>query len=447
MKQPVIPPVAEKERLLRAAEERQRLVSQAIEAALAIGDLSKEAQNPVTAKEFIQLTAERINAIISFEACGFFVVDQTNADIELLWSSSDDVLDRLDRQMEYLIEQGYTAWAVREPRGIVVYSHDQLYRVLLHPLATYSRVRGVFVGLYPVRGNRWPHGARQAVSLILRNAAGALESLEYHALARRREAEMNSTIARRVDELHRRDQQLANARKLDAIGELAGGVAHQFNNALMVLTGNLELIKMGLPEMSELQKQIGRIDEAAKRMQDLAAKLLAYARGGKYVTRSVPVRTLIEDALAELKVKQAGALEFDLQLPDDLWCVAVDTTQMRLVLSAIVTNAVEAMEKGGLLRISVKKHTFVANGPDLPIGLSPGVYVLIRIEDDGDGIPENIKNRIFEPFFSTKFTGRGLSLAAVYGIVQNHHGAVSVDSVEGKGTTVCLYLPLADVPC
>ena len=439
-------PGGEKERLLRAAEEKQRSVSGAIEAALSIGDLAKETDNPITVREFIEITAERINEIIAFDVCGFFVVDQVSADVEPLWCSAEQTPGGLDSQMEYLIERGYIGWAMHEPRGLVVYSGDQRCRVLIHPIATYARIRGVFIGLYPALGQRWPHGARQAVSLILRNMAGALESVEYHELCQRRNAEMDTTIARRVDELHQHDRQLENARKMDAIGALAGGVAHQFNNALMVLTGNLELIKLGCSGMPDFDKCMERIEATAQRMQDLTAKLLAYARGGKYVTQSITIQALFKEVLARFKPAVNSAVKLDFRLPAEPCCVQVDLTQMHLALSAIVTNAIEALGKAGLIRIGAEKITIAAGQSNFPVDLAPGRYVAIHVSDTGHGIPENIKDRIFEPFFTTKFTGRGLSMAAVYGIVQNHHGAVAVDSKVGEGTTVHLYLPLVEPP-
>lgn len=446
MRQSVLPSTEEKERQLRAAEEKQRAVNRAIEAALAIGDLSKTVENPVGAREFIRITAERINDIVAFDTSGIYFVDQQSSDIELFWCSSEKLLAGLDQQMEYLVGQGHVAWALREPRGIMVYSKDHRYRVLLHAIATYSRIRGIFIGLFPLRARRWPHGAHQAVSLILRNAASALESVEFFDLFKRQNAEMITKVDKKVDELRRHDLQLENARKMDAIATLAGGVAHQYNNALLVLTGNLELIKMSQSGTPEFDKFVDRIETTAQRMQDLTSKLLAYARGGKYVTQPISIQTLIKEVLAKFKPTVDSGIKLDLRLPVEPYLVYVDSTQMLLALSAVVTNATEAVEKDGLIRISVEKVTLPAAQPSVEVDLPSGDYVAVHVSDNGHGMPESIKNRIFEPFFTTKFTGRGLSMAAVFGIVQNHHGAIAVESKVEQGTTVHLYLPVAEAP-
>jgi len=439
-----VSPIENQDQMLRAVEEKQRSVFNAIELVLSIGDFQKQVDHPIELQEFVKLTADRINQIIRFDVSAIYIVDQETSDIKLYSCIPSESKNELENQMQFLIEHGYIAWALREQRGIMVYSNDVRYRVLLHAMATYSRIRGIFVGLFPVKSKRFPNASLQALSLMLRNAANALESLEYIEMYKRQNAELHTRVDEKVGELRRRDLQLLNAQKMDAVAALAGGVAHQYNNALFALTGNLDLIRLGITDSQEIEKCIDRIDSLTQRMNDLTLKLLAYARGGKYKPQTITINALVENALKELEKPLEGITDLVLMPPSDTFFVHVDVTQMQLALSAIVTNATEAIEQDGRISISWEKLPIEASTQEPFLEQAPGDYVVLGISDNGRGMDDITRQRIFEPFFTTKFHGRGLSMAAVYGIVKNHDGLISVESEAGKGTTVRIYLPMAN---
>jgi signal transduction histidine kinase len=231
---------------------------------------------------------------------------------------------------------------------------------------------------------------------------------------------------------------------MNAIASLAGGVAHQFNNALTALIGSLELLKYQISGGQDPGSNLERIESVAMRMQDLTAKLVAYAKGGKYVTEKVPIEVLVGKALGKTSPLLVSSIVVESTVPVGTYFVDVDRTQMDLALSGILTNAFEALENGGRVVISARKVFIDESASGELAELAEGVYVELKIMDTGRGMAPEIQEQIFDPFFSTKFTGRGLSMPAAYGIVKNHGGAIVVESQVGIGTTVKIYLPLAN---
>jgi len=437
-------PFEDRDQLLELLEEKQRTVLSAMDQVLSMGDFQKHVDQPIAPQELIATAAQNINEIIQFNASAIYLVNQETSDLELSCCIPAGLEKELGSRFENLVERGHIAWALKERRGIIVYSHDRRYRVLLHPMATYARIRAIFIGLLPLSGHRLPDGSLQALSLVLRNAANTLESLEYLTLFQRQNAELQTKVDQKVGELRRLDHQLYNARKMDAIATLAGGVAHQFNNALSILVGNVDLIQLDIANTRDPKASFERMKSVAQRMQDLTAKLVAYARGGKYKPETVYIETLVQNALKEVRGQTPNLVDINSELSVGTYSICVDVTQMHLVLSAILTNAVEALEAGGTIDISAEQLTIEPDAPPSPLDLAPGRYLALQIKDNGRGMDETTQQQIFDPFFTTKFMGRGLSMAAVYGIVKSHHGEITVESELGRGTTVRVYLPLAD---
>ena len=246
------------------------------------------------------------------------------------------------------------------------------------------------------------------------------------------------------EEKARLEAKLREAQKMEAIATLAGGIAHEFNNALFAVLGSIELLQMDLPENNSVIKYTETMKKSTHRMANLTDKLLAYAQGGKYQPKIISLSDYIEDTLPFLRPMISSSVRIETDMPRDLPDIMVDLTQMQLVLSAVITNASEAIEEQGRIRIRVKEEEideeYVNGHPDA----RAGHFVCLVIEDDGRGMDQDTKERIFEPFFTTKFQGRGLGLAAVYGIIRSHDGWISVDSVPEKGTELRIYLPVVE---
>lgn len=252
---------------------------------------------------------------------------------------------------------------------------------------------------------------------------------------------------RKLDEEAKRklENELQLTRKIEALATLSGGIAHEFNNALMVVAGNIELLEMSLPGNEAVQRFSHATNESIYRMSYLTKQLLAYAREGDFWLKEIDLSDFVRDALPMIKTTLHPDIRIETELKSDLPLVKADNHQLQMTLSAIIKNAAEAMDNSGGICISTScervDSTFAATHP----GLNPDFsYVTLTISDTGKGMDEETRSRIFEPFFTTKFQGRGLGMAAAYGIIKNHRGYIYVDSSPGKGTTVRVYMPLAE---
>jgi signal transduction histidine kinase len=231
-------------------------------------------------------------------------------------------------------------------------------------------------------------------------------------------------------------QQLQHGRQIEAIATLAGGIAHQFNNALAIISGNLDLLEIKARPQVEERPHWDALRASASRMGRLTDQLLAYAHGGKYQPRRFSANNLIRTILAEKAIVTDPAIRLITELEADLHAATGDTTQIAMVIEAVLANAAEAMDNGGVLRISTANLRIEADP-----NLRSGAYAVIRIEDNGAGMDAETLERIFEPFYTTKLYGRGLGMAAAYGILRNHDGMITVASEPNKGTRVIICLP------
>lgn len=242
-------------------------------------------------------------------------------------------------------------------------------------------------------------------------------------------------------EKKRLESHLQQARKMEAIGNLAGGIAHRFNNALAVIAAHLDLIDMDLPKNLSIADHAEPMKDAILKMTHLTSQLLAYARGGKYQPKAISLYEFVKETLPLVNHSVRPGISIKADLPSETWPVMADFTQMQMVLSAVLGNASDAIEGEGFIHISACNREMTSRDLAEYSGLIPGPYVILSIQDTGTGMDEEIKKHIFEPFFTTKSHGRGLGMAAVYGIVKNHEGWTQIDSEPGKGTSVHIILP------
>jgi len=279
------------------------------------------------------------------------------------------------------------------------------------------------------------HESYQTINteLELRKQAEEKLSIAYKDIEKR--------IEERTAELTKATEQLQQAQKMEAIATLAGGVAHNFNNALTPIIGNIDLLEMAHGQYEKTMGRLKNMKTSGLRMAHLTSQLLAYAEGGKYNPQIQSLSGFVEDTLPLIQHTLDPDVRVETDLPLDVKDVEADSTQMQMVLSAIMANSNEAMEGPGRIRISTRNmdldQEIIKDHP----GLKPGPHVSLSIEDDGKGMDDETRNRIFDPFFTTHFMGRGLGMASVYGIVKSHDGAITVDSEPGKGTLVRIYLP------
>ena len=251
------------------------------------------------------------------------------------------------------------------------------------------------------------------------------------------EGKVNGTVVvlRDITEKEKMAEELLRTSKLQSIGVLAGGLAHDFNNMLTAVTGNLSLIRQldNLPP--EVHCSINEAEQGAKRAQELTQYLLTFAEGGAPIKQVIQVRALIQQTSSFVVRGSNVHCEFD--LPSNLWKTEADPNQIAQVVSNIVLNAVEATPNGG--KIQVKAEIMTVPPTTVPY-LSAGDYLCISVRDHGTGIAPEHLPRIYDPFFTTKKQARGLGLAAAYSIIQRHGGHISVESAPGTGTIVTFHL-------
>jgi PAS domain S-box-containing protein len=256
------------------------------------------------------------------------------------------------------------------------------------------------------------------------------------------------TEARQVEEERRRlEAHMREAQKLESLGVLAGGVAHDFNNLLAVILGNDALAMSEAQPGSRLAKQLERIRSAAKHAEALTGQMLTYSGKASLSLKPLDLSGMVEEMSELLEASISKKCRLETFLRHGRTLVEGDPTQLRQVILNLVTNASEAVgDRSG--RIAVCTGLMTADAAYLVDtfgsgGLAEGEYAYLEVSDPGDGIDEENRKRIFEPFFSTKFTGRGLGLASVLGIVRGHHGAIKLVIEPGVGTRFRVLLPPA----
>ena len=258
--------------------------------------------------------------------------------------------------------------------------------------------------------------------------------------------------ARRVAEEERRNLQasLLRLQKAESLGLMAGGIAHDFNNILTAITGNLDLALSRLGESDPAATCLRAAQQASDRAAELCRHMLTYSGGGHLDTARHDLADLLRTWQPALAQELPTTQRLDVALPDRPLPVEIDPGQVRQALLHVLRNAVEAAgPHAGTITLTAGLHPCTAadlQTPWMPDQRPAGDYVEVSIADQGPGMSTDTLQRIFDPFFSTKFTGRGLGLPATLGIVRMHHGVVKVESRLGEGTTVRLLLPLARGP-
>lgn len=239
------------------------------------------------------------------------------------------------------------------------------------------------------------------------------------------------------------EEQLAQSQKMEAVGQLTGGVAHDFNNLLAIIVGNLEMIRDDLPDDSPLHKYLVPAMRSASRGGELTHRLLAFSRRQTLEPEHTDTNTLI-DGIADIIRRTLGpSIDVEIDLADQLWPAFIDAHQLENAIVNLAINARDAMPEGGKLTIEtaniVLDDAYAATQQDV----IAGDYVLVAVSDTGHGMPAEVIARAFDPFFTTKDVGRGtgLGLSMVYGFVKQSHGHVRIYSEVGEGTSIKLYLP------
>lgn len=350
-----------------------------------------------------------------------------------------------------MIEEGSDLILILEKSGTIIYQSPSIERILGYG-AEDMIGRDVIEFIHAGDLRRFV----TAYSEVLRNPSGmpsvemrvkhkdaSWRTLEIKAKEITRHHTLKGLIAncRDITDRRRIEEELHKAQKLESLGLLAGGIAHDFNNILTSIIGNIALAKMDIDAESEIFESLSDAEKASYRAKDLTLQLLTFSRGGAPVKKTTSLVELIQETVTF--TLRGTTVQCDLSIADDLWLVDVDEGQISQVINNLLINALQAMGEDGKIDITAKNRVI---GPmeKRRYPLAPGCYVVIAIRDYGAGIPEELLQKIFDPYFTTKKDGSGLGLSTVYSIIKNHSGYVEVDSQLGRGATFTLFFPVSD---
>jgi signal transduction histidine kinase/CheY-like chemotaxis protein len=265
-------------------------------------------------------------------------------------------------------------------------------------------------------------------------------------------AQANDRLTAEIAERERAEERLVQAQKMEAVGQLTGGLAHDFNNLLTAVVGSLDLL-LRRTDDERLRKLAGNALQAAERGAQLTSQLLAFSRRQRLQPTPLNPNDVISN-MGDLMARTIGPhIRIETRLDPQLWNALADKTQIEVIILNLALNARDAMPAGGRLTIATANIDHVPSG--LSTDLAPGEYVAISVADTGTGMTPEVRARAFEPFFTTKEQGRGtgLGLSQLYGFAKQSGGTARIESAEGQGTTVSIYLPrtqaatiLAEVP-
>lgn len=272
-------------------------------------------------------------------------------------------------------------------------------------------------------------------------AADALERRIYERTSEL--AAANRQLLAQIEERERVEATLRQVQRLEAVGQLTSGVAHDFNNLLTVILGNLTFMERSISDPPVL-KRLSNMRMAAERGASLVAQLLAFSRRQRLEPKTVNLNDTVSGMRELLQSSMGGSVAVEIHMEEDLWPALVDPTQIELIILNLAINARDAMEVGGLLKVSTA-NVSLRDQPLRPEEPGPGDYVVVSVADSGSGMSEEVMARVFEPFFTTKEVGKGsgLGLSQVLGFAKQSGGGVRIETAEGRGTTVNVFVPRA----
>lgn len=365
-------------------------------------------------------SAQVMQAVIKTALDAFIQIDDSGAVLE--WSFQAEAL---------------TGWTRKEALGA-----DVVDLIVAEPLRAAFRQR--MARLVPELSNT-PAGMRFELTLIHRNGERILAEASSTVLRLGGRAIVN-TFVRDITQKRASEEQLVQSQKMEAVGQLTGGIAHEFNNMLTVITGTIEILADAVKDNPPLATITKLISEAADRGAALTSSLLSFARKQALQPAEIDVNELLEELTKLLLATFDKKIEIVTRLGGNVWLAFADRSQLSSALLNLAINARDAMLDGGRLTLTTRNVVFgVREAVAVGAGYA-GDYVEIEIADTGTGIPQAILERIFDPFFSTKEVGKGtgLGLSMVFGFVKQSGGGIKVASEEGRGTIFTAYLPKAE---
>jgi signal transduction histidine kinase/ActR/RegA family two-component response regulator len=428
-------------------EDNRRFVQNMLEMAISLVDFQENIVSSFGPENILEEAEKRIRYLIPFEANALYLVDQDSSDLQLAVCNPPQAREFMTAEVEELIEKGFFAWAIRERRGITIASSNRAKRFVMHVIATQSRIRGMFIGQLDGTRQQIPDTSLTLLSIILLNTANALESLEFYRLLRHQKAILEKKVEERTQALAESERQMQQVLKLQSIGTLAGGIAHDFNNILFPIIGYTELALDDIPEENPARKSLEEVLKAASRAKELIQQILTFSRRNGRERKPIRVPIIIREALKLLRASIPKTIDIAADLEENCSPIMGNPTQMHQVVMNLCTNAYQAMrETGGQIHVRLSEVNIGYEEMAQRIGITMGPHLHLVVQDNGVGMDATVLERIFEPYYTTQEPGKGtgLGLSVIHGIVKNHGGFITVESLPGQGSSFHVYLPTID---
>jgi two-component system cell cycle sensor histidine kinase/response regulator CckA len=362
---------------------------------------------------------------------------------------AEETLNENARKYQFLVEATNTGYVIIDGEGRVVDANENYARMTGHDTVTDIIGRRVTEWTADYDLDRNAEEVRKCAERgFVRNLEidyvdreGRITPIELNANVMQDSALPRIfTICRDITERRQLEEERLKTQKIESIGTLAGGIAHDFNNLLQGIFGYISVAKTSLDQKDRSLAMLEQAEKALHQSVSLTTQLLTFSKGGKPVKKRISLQPVIENAAKFALSGARSSCQMDIE--PDLWQVDADDGQLGQVIQNMVLNADQAMPAGGTVVVNAKNFPGLdSKYPQLP----KGRYVEISVQDRGIGIPEKYRQKIFDPYFTTKEKGSGLGLATSYSIIRNHGGLVDVTSEVGKGTTFFIYLPAVEM--
>ncbi len=385
--------------------------------------LAEEITYTVETLEKLQASDRLLNTLIQATGIGYVRLD-----------AAGRITAANERYLGFFGAKSETDLVGRDYADLVAPHHRAMAMQAFARLLSEGRLSNLEVDLLSADG-------RAAPFEVNANVEKTADGMRLHAFCRD-----ISERRRALEERRSIEAKLQETQKLESLGVLAGGIAHDFNNLLTGVLGNVSLASAQIPADSAAHGFLAQIEKAASRAADLCRHMLAYSGRGRFDVKALDLNALIHETKNLLGISISKRARLDFQPAPSLPAVLADATQIRQIVMNLVINASEALgERDGTVRISTRTVRLSAQdlaGANASPEAVPGEYACFEVTDTGCGMDPEVLKRIFDPFYTTKFTGRGLGLAAVLGIVRGHRGALTVRSAPGMGTCFRVLLPI-----
>lgn len=434
------------EALLRKNEERLRFLDSLGQATIAITD----------ADSILQVTTRLVGEYLGVTSCAYADMDEDGDGFTIRGDWSEDgstivghysladfgelAVERLNAGQPLVINDNATEIA---PHEAATFQAIGIRATICMPLVKQGRLSAL-MAIHDRVPRRWTERELSVVSAVTERSWAHIERVGVVAELANLNRNLEAMIEERTLELMAAEESLRQVQKMEAVGQLTGGLAHDFNNILAGVGGSLELMARRLEQgrVTEIGRYITGASESVKRAAGITQRMLAFSRRQTLDPKATNVRALIE-GMSELISRSVGpSISVKTSLDDELWCSFIDAVQLESALLNLCINARDAMPNGGAITITGQNYSV---GPDdsKKLGLTIGDYVRVSVQDTGTGMPLDVIARAFDPFFTTKPIGKGtgLGLSMVYGFAGQSGGNAQISSTLGEGTTITLHIP------